>query len=997
MKCNFDQQQLLDDNTEKDFNINGTSEFSLFNCTVTSAYDKSGRIGKDPLIGAKVDNNIHQVFPKIVDLDVDIQLRKSSIYGMTLAVLFENGELAFQGTLQSNVLAQDVWRKSICIDTTFLTNSSHYLGSNTVSVLSNVQWGDTTVGSTVLAELKSTAEANGGNLSISMTLYRYTRSVAAYLYTNFTLAHVIGTIGVAKPTESLNFPSSRIMSFEGVVPHAKVPLTENDSCYHFIHSKTPQYPVWMYKAPFTIYNASQQIWLSADFSNSLSHTLKGSMRYLGTLYLAVRNQNCLQLIGGPIPYREHGWNSKGGIVDYILDPLTAELLVNSPLLVVRKVSFFDIAGSLNAGVARLTACSTSNVTHFLHPMLAESQTGLYVRTMDSYVGRLEYNQTMTVRILLTKFGKPASNASVHVFHDTYTPVLPPDGVKPESNQTLTDENGIATFIFRANNIPFPRRYPTLQCNNSTYTLPIDGQVYMFSYYAEDTPVDYNRTVATIVNDIAILGYSYYSPSQPYTWKKDVEPIFSQYERLNPVMKPIVRLGSYRDVTLNHNLKLLYYAMSLDINHPSYMPVTRDLSPTKKNVILQWLQNPIYDSDSSVRTVPRSADGGGTRYIPPIRCRSSAIESQHPVASDPYFSSIFKSSVRENSKRTTEGDCTVEKLKENLQVGVQLEFATLPPYLTALYSIKEGCNSEIRKLIRSVAMQEMIHMAQVANILIAIGGVPRIDSKETVPSYPTVGLPGNVLSNLTVTLEKLTLQHVYKVFMGIEVPYNNSVDNNIGGQIAENTIGQFYDSIAQCIRSLGDGIFNKSTANKQIQWPWPTKIGRVFIVTDVSSAVKGIQEIIEQGEGASPFDPTQGDTSSLAHFYKFEEIVCQKHLVKTIDGNYAYDGADIPFDELGVWPMKDGPSSKDIPPENNCYTEARAFHSAFRALLRNIQDVFSGHINGDTGMMSSITIMESMAVHARKLMWTKINPHDESSCGPVWDYEWTTPPTVAENQ
>ena len=339
-----------------------------------------------------------------------------------------------------------------------------------------------------------------------------------------------------------------------------------------------------------------------------------------------------------------------------------------------------------------------------------------------------------------------------------------------------------------------------------------------------------------------------------------------------------------------------------------------------------------------------------------------------------------------------------KIKRNLQVGVQLEFATIPPYLTALYSIKEGYNSEIRKLIRSVAMQEMIHMAQVANILIAIGGVPRIDSKETVPSYPTVGLPGNVLPNLTVTLEKLTLQHVYKVFMGIEVPHNESVtDNTTGEQIAENTIGQFYDSIAQCVTSLGNGIFNKSTANKQIQWPWPTKIGRVFIVTDVSSAVKGIQEIKEQGEGASPYDPTQGDTSSLAHFYKFEEIVCQKHLVKTIHGSYAYDGADIPFDESGVWPMKDSPSSKDIPPENNCYTEAKAFHSAFRALLRNIQDVFSGHLDGDTGMMSSITIMESMAVHARKLMWTKINPHDESSCGPVWDYEWTTPPAGAKNQ
>ena len=954
-------------------------------------------------------NNINQASPKIVDIDVDFQLQKAAIYGMTLVVLLENGELAFQGTLQSNVLAQDVWSKSICIDYTKLTNSSHYLSSKIVSVLSNVQWGDTTVGSTVLAELKSTAEANGGNLSISMTLYYYTRNVAAYLYTNFTLAHVIGTIGVAKPTESLNFPSSRIMSFEGM-PHAAVPLTENDSCYNFIYSSTPaQLPLWMYKAPFTIYEvASNQTWLSVDFSNSLPITLKGGTRDLGTLFLAVRNQNCLQLIGGPIPYRKHGWNSKGGIVDHILDPLTAKLLENSPLVVVRTVSSvekmmdYDTSARLNVGFALLTACSnvSNGTTHYLQQILGEAPTGLFVRTMDYYVGRLEYNQAMTVRILLTKFGKPAHDVNVYVFHDTdtETSVLPPNGVKPESNQTLTDENGIATFIFRANNIPFPRRYPTLQCNNSTYTLPIDGQVYMFSYYAEGTPVDYNAssiTIATIVNDIAILGYSYYSPSQPYTWKKDIEPIFSQYERLYPVMKPIVRLGSYRDVTLNHNLQLLYYAMSLDINHPSYMPVTRDLSPTKKNVILQWLQNPIYDSDLFVRT--ENADGGGTRYIPPIRCSSSAIESQHPVASDPYFRSIFKSSVRENSKRTTEGDCTIEKLKENLQVGVQLEFATIPPYLTALYSIKEGYNSEIRKLIRSVAMQEMIHMAQVANILIAIGGVPRIDSKKTVPSYPTVGLPGNVLPNLTVTLEKLTLQHVYKVFMGIEVPHNESVDNTTGEQIAENTIGQFYDSIAQCVTSLGNGIFNKSTANKQIQWPWPTKIGRVFIVTDVSSAVKGIQEIKEQGEGASPFDPTQGDTSSLAHFYKFEEIVCQKHLVKTIHGNYAYDGADIPFDESGVWPMKDSPSSKDIPPENNCYTEAKAFHSAFRALLRNIQDVFSGHLDGDTGMMSSITIMESMAVHARKLMWTKINPHDESSCGPVWDYEWTTPPAGAKNQ
>lgn len=998
INCNFDPNQHLSTNNDLDFNPNGTGEFSLFNCTVRSAYDISGGIGKDPLIGAKVVNNIYQAFPKIVDLDVDFQLEKSGIYGMTLVVLLENGEMAFQGTLQPNVLAQDLWIKSLCIDLSLIRNSSHYSSSKVVSILSNVQWGNISSGSTVLADLKSTAEANGGNLSISMTLYYYTRNVAAYLNTNFTLAHVIGTIGVAKPTESLNFPSSRIMSFEDI-PQMAVPLTEEDTCYKFIHSSTPQFPVWMNKAPFTIYDItykhSQQTWLSVDFSNSLPLTLQGGMRDLGTLYLAVRNQNCMQLIGGPMPYRKHGWNSKGGIVDHILDPLTATLLDNSPLVVVRVVTSvddkktdYDTAERLNVRVAQLRACSNPNNSNSMTPktlqqMLGEVPTGLHIRTMDYYVGRLEYNQTMAVRILLTKFGKPVHDVNVYVIHnnDTESPVLPPDGVVPESNQTLTDANGIATFIFRVNNIPFPRTYPNLQCNASTSTLPIDGQVYIFSYYADGTPLNRdinNISRVTMVNDIAILGFSYYSPYPPYTWKKDIEPIFSQYERLYPVMKPIVRLGSYKDVTLNHNLQLVYYAMSLDVNHPSYMPVTRDLSPTKKNVILQWLQNPLYDLPIKMS------------FIRPIRCTSSAIELQSPADSDPHFNSIFKSGVITNSifrKLASEAEhCAVDRLKEKLKKAVQLEFATIPPYLTALYSIKEGSNSEIHKLIRSVAMQEMMHMAQAANILIAIGGVPLIDSKDAVPSYPTVGLPGNVYPNLTVSLKKMSLQHVYEVFMGIELPHNETVDNSTG-QIAENTIGQFYKSIEQCIKFHGDGIFNKSTANMQIQWPWPTKMGRVFTVTDASSAIRGIDEIIEQGEGASPYDPTQGDTSNLAHFYKFEEIVCQKHLVKTIHGNYAYDGADIPFDESGVWPMKDNPRSKCIPPDNNCYTEARAFHNAFRALLRKVQDVFSGNIDGDNGIMSSITIMESMAVHARKLMWTKINPHDESSCGPVWDYDW----------
>ena len=66
-------------------------------------------------------------------------------------------------------------------------------------------------------------------------------------------------------------------------------------------------------------------------------------------------------------------------------------------------------------------------------------------------------------------------------------------------------------------------------------------------------------------------------------------------------------------------------------------------------------------------------------------------------------------------------CMVDDLKTQLQTAFQLEFSTIPPYLSALFSIKNGSNYDIYRRMYSVVIQEMYHMATVANILIAIGG------------------------------------------------------------------------------------------------------------------------------------------------------------------------------------------------------------------------------------------------------------------------------------
>jgi hypothetical protein len=78
--------------------------------------------------------------------------------------------------------------------------------------------------------------------------------------------------------------------------------------------------------------------------------------------------------------------------------------------------------------------------------------------------------------------------------------------------------------------------------------------------------------------------------------------------------------------------------------------------------------------------------------------------------------------------------TLESLREHLQWAIALEHATLPPYLCALYSIK-GNNEEAAEVLRSVFMEEMLHMTPAANILNAVGGEPEVDAPWMLPSHP----------------------------------------------------------------------------------------------------------------------------------------------------------------------------------------------------------------------------------------------------------------------
>lgn len=124
-----------------------------------------------------------------------------------------------------------------------------------------------------------------------------------------------------------------------------------------------------------------------------------------------------------------------------------------------------------------------------------------------------------------------------------------------------------------------------------------------------------------------------------TWEQYVEPIFSQYMKLYPGMKQILELTDQAQVM--QNLQPLLTVFFLPFDHPHYMPVTRDLSPQKIDVIKTWIRNQLSHGGSPRAQSPRAhalpsglfgdqlhpARGG----LPPLRVELEDVGSQRSNA------------------------------------------------------------------------------------------------------------------------------------------------------------------------------------------------------------------------------------------------------------------------------------------------------------------------------------------------------------------------------
>src|SRR5512133_3883639 len=224
-------------------------------------------------------------------------------------------------------------------------------------------------------------------------------------------------------------------------------------------------------------------------------------------------------------------------------------------------------------------------------------------------------------------------------------------------------------------------------------------------------------------------------------------------------------------------------------------------------------------------------------------------------------------------------------------AAELEHGIMCQYLFAAFSLKqredEGLTPDEldvvtrwRRTIAHVATEEMLHLALVQNVLSAVGAAPHL-GRPNLPA-PAHHYPAGV--NLTlVPFGERALQHFMYLerpegmelegAKGIDAPVHDAVPLMAEGDIVPQlqdfaTIGHLYRSIEHGIAHLAEKFGERNlfvgppraqATSAHFHW------SELVPVTDLASAQRAIDTILEQGEGA------RGHWQH-AHFGQFVQIL-----------------------------------------------------------------------------------------------------------------------------
>ncbi len=325
--------------------------------------------------------------------------------------------------------------------------------------------------------------------------------------------------------------------------------------------------------------------------------------------------------------------------------------------------------------------------------------------------------------------------------------------------------------------------------------------------------------------------------------------------------------------------------------------------------------------------------------------------------------------------------TVANVRKSLQLAIELEHSTIPPYLYALFSLTPGTNDEVSKIIRSVVVEEMLHMVLAANVLNAIGGKPAISKANFTPRYPGP-LPGGVEGQLEVQLRPFSKDQL-ATFIEIEEPRETLDDQPLADQVGACTIGEFYTTISSALERVGSHSFT-GFAHHQVG---PDLMFGSVQVTDIESAKCAIETIIEQGEGTgtSPMEiDGPGGSNDYAHYYRFMEVWEGRRLIPDPGSphGFSYTGEVVTVDPQSVAPLPVNPRSHHYGEGSDRHRRNIEVNATYTHILASLHKLTNGHADMDT-FMASLGLMRTFEQQARELVATSVAAGEPA--GPTFEY------------
>jgi Ferritin-like len=250
----------------------------------------------------------------------------------------------------------------------------------------------------------------------------------------------------------------------------------------------------------------------------------------------------------------------------------------------------------------------------------------------------------------------------------------------------------------------------------------------------------------------------------------------------------------------------------------------------------------------------------------------------------------------------------EQLLYLLGEAAELEHAVCGVYLYAAFTLRTEPGAGLaeeqvatvagwKRGINRIALQEMVHLALVNNLLAALGGAPRLGRHNFPQRSPYA-------PEIRLTLAAFNEQTLRR-FLYIERPEGMDI-SSIAGQAdhdrpvpavpsgplvlaappAFSSIGQLYHGIERGLRGLVDRYGEQrvfvGSPNAQASTRYfrvPGRMPRLIAVTGLASAVQAIQTIVEEGEGA------RGDWQR-AHFGRFLQILEAYRAMKAADPSFS---------------------------------------------------------------------------------------------------------------